>query len=94
MLASVRTPAERPAVFLDRDGVLTQLVFNPATSQRESPHALADVKLCSGAVTALIRLQKSYDLFIVSNQPSYAKGKVALETLKAIAAAVESVQED
>jgi D-glycero-D-manno-heptose 1,7-bisphosphate phosphatase len=90
MLASVRTSAERPAVFLDRDGVLTELVFNPATSQRESPHALEDVRLCSGAVAALIRLQKTYDLFIVSNQPSYAKGKVEFETLQAIAAAVET----
>jgi D-glycero-D-manno-heptose 1,7-bisphosphate phosphatase len=89
MLVSMRPTAARRAVFLDRDGVLSELVWNPATGERESPHTLSDLRLCDGAIAALRRLQRSCDLFIVSNQPSYAKGKAGLQTLQAIARAVE-----
>jgi len=90
-LEAVRTAGKRRAVFFDRDGVLTELVHNPATGEHESPHALADVRLCSGAVESLGQLQAAaFDLFIVSNQPSYAKGKVGIDTIKAIADMVEA----
>ena len=72
-------------VFLDRDGVLNALIFNPATGEYESPHEPADFALYPGAVAALLRLQESgYMLFLISNQPSYAKGKTSLEKIKAI----------
>ena len=91
MPGDAKDVAGRRAVFFDRDGVLTELVLNPATGERESPHALEDMHLCDGAITSLRQLQSAgFDLFIVSNQPSYAKGKVGLETIQAIAGAVEN----
>jgi len=78
------------AVFLDRDGVINELALNPKTGEWESPHSLAGLSMLPGAVDALRRLQEAdFLLFIVSNQPSYAKGKVGLDVLKAIAAEVD-----
>ncbi len=73
------------AVFLDRDGVLNRLIFNPATGEYESPHTATDFAIYPGTVATLRRLQQhGYMLFLVSNQPSYAKGKTTLENIKAI----------
>lgn len=79
----------RRAVFFDRDGVLTEPIWNPATAEYESPHTLADLVLCADTVAPLRRLAEAgFALFIVSNQPSYAKGKTTLEEIRAIADAV------
>ncbi len=73
------------AVFFDRDGVLNRLVFNPATGSFESPHTPDDWALMPGVLDALKRLrQAGFELFLVTNQPSYAKGKTTLENIKAI----------
>jgi D-glycero-D-manno-heptose 1,7-bisphosphate phosphatase len=73
------------AVFLDRDGVLNRNVLNPATGAYESPHRVADFELLPGVLAALSRLQASgYRLILVSNQPSFAKGKTSLAALEAI----------
>lgn len=73
------------AVFFDRDGVLNELVFNPATEEHEPPHRLEDVKLFPYVIECLQKLQdRGYDLFLVSNQPDYAKGKTTLEALKKV----------
>ncbi len=74
------------AVFLDRDGVLNKLVFNPVTRAYESPHYPKDLILCGNIIPSLKKLIKAgYKLFIVSNQPSYAKGKTTLKAIKQIA---------
>lgn len=74
------------AVFLDRDGVLNQLVWNVVTKAYESPHRPEDLALCPGVDIALKQLrQAGYKLFVVSNQPSYAKGKASMESLIKIA---------
>jgi D-glycero-D-manno-heptose 1,7-bisphosphate phosphatase len=79
------------AVFLDRDGVLNQLAMNPATGEYESPHANGEVEMLPGAVAAAKRLQDAgFSLFVVSNQPSAAKGKLPLADLKAVIAYIES----
>jgi D-glycero-D-manno-heptose 1,7-bisphosphate phosphatase len=80
------------AVFLDRDGVLTEPVWNSQTAAFESPHRLADLRLCDDALAALKSLNAAeFALFIVSNQPSYAKGKVSKGVLMAIAERVEAL---
>ncbi|HLX63517.1 MAG TPA: HAD family hydrolase [Planctomycetota bacterium] len=79
------------AIFLDRDGVLNELVLNPKNGEHESPHDVADVHMLPGAAEAAKKLQDAgYVLFIVSNQPSYAKGKTSLEQIQAIERLVES----
>jgi histidinol-phosphate phosphatase family protein len=73
------------AVFLDRDGCLNDDWFNPATGAWESPMSPADLVLRPGAVPALRRLRADgWALFLVSNQPSFAKGKCRLEDLHAV----------
>jgi len=70
------------AVFLDRDGVLNQLVWNPATNAFESPHQPDGLIFCQNIVEPLKKLgYVGYKLFVVSNQPSYAKGKTSLESI-------------
>ena len=87
----IKPTMDRAAVFLDRDGVLNELIFNPKTGEHESPHEPADLKMLPGAAEAARKLQDAgYALFIVSNQPSYAKGKTSLENIQAIARGVEA----
>ena len=79
-----------PAIFLDRDGVLNALVHNPATGEHESPHTPDQLSLMPGAVEAAQRLARAgFTLFIVSNQPSFAKGKATMEHTRAIAEKIE-----
>lgn len=73
-------PAE--AVFLDRDGLLNDLVRYADTGEWESPRGHEDLILRPGArafVSGLMALK--IPLFLVSNQPSAAKGKTTLAKL-------------
>ena len=80
---------KRPAIFIDRDGVINQNVFYASSGEWESPRSIADVMLHEGAATAICKLNKADLLvFIVSNQPNYAKGKVSMEDLVAVDAQV------
>ena len=73
------------AVFLDRDGVINPPVYNPLTSEYESPHYPEDYSVYPCVLKALKKLQdRSYHLFVVSNQPSFAKGKTSLENIQAV----------
>ena len=74
----------RPALFLDRDGVINHNVYYSDTNEWESPRMPEDLQLIEGSLQALKRLSQSYLLFIISNQPSYAKGKTSLENLKMV----------
>jgi len=73
------------AVFLDRDGVLNRNVLNPATGEYESPGRPEELYLVPDFDVSLNRLQDAgYCLFLVSNQPNYAKGKNTLEELQSV----------
>jgi D-glycero-D-manno-heptose 1,7-bisphosphate phosphatase len=73
------------AVFVDRDGVLNELVADPATGCPESPLAVDDVVMIDGAASALRRLSNAgWRLVGVSNQPAAAKGRVPLSDLHAV----------
>ncbi len=75
----------KKAVFLDRDGVINSLVYNPLTNEYESPHYVDDLYVYPWVIKSLHSLaQMNLLLFLVSNQPSYAKGKTSLENIKAI----------
>ena len=77
--------SKNKAVFLDRDGVINPPVYNPVTQEYESPHYPEDYCVYPMVLKALRKLtDDNYRLFIVSNQPSYAKGKATLENLQAI----------
>lgn len=85
----------RKAVFLDRDGVVNRLVWNPSTGEFESPHQVKDLVIYPWTVEALSTLRKmGYLLFLISNQPSYAKGKASLENIKKIHDALHRIFEE
>ena len=73
------------AIFLDRDGVINRLVWNPSTNEYESPHHVKDLEIYPWTMDALCRLgNMGYLLFLISNQPSYAKGKTPIENIQNI----------
>lgn len=75
----------RRAVFLDRDGVLNELITDAHSGMPESPLRLADVRLIPGAATAVAALAShGYALVCVTNQPAAAKGRVSVDELEAI----------
>jgi D-glycero-D-manno-heptose 1,7-bisphosphate phosphatase len=77
------------ALFLDRDGILDQLVYYPSSNEWESPRRLADLVMIDGIQPALQRfVDAGWLLFIVTNQPSYAKGKTSREELHEVHDAV------
>ncbi|MBX7043525.1 MAG: HAD-IIIA family hydrolase [Ignavibacteria bacterium] len=75
----------RKAVFLDRDGTLNKLVYDGQRSESHPPFFPEDLILLEGAEEALHRLiSEGYLLFVITNQPDHAKGKTALENIKAV----------
>lgn len=76
---------KRSAVFLDRDGVINLNVMNPQTGLWESPSRVEDFEILPTTLAALRRLRDAgFLLFVVSNQPNYAKAKATLATLESI----------
>jgi D-glycero-D-manno-heptose 1,7-bisphosphate phosphatase len=76
-------------VFLDRDGLINELVEDSVSGLPESPSRPEDVRLAPDAVEALRRLRGlRVPLIVISNQPNAAKGKNTLEELQAVHDAV------
>ena len=79
----------RAAAFIDRDGVINELVPDPLSGLAESPLHPGEVELTPGAAVALRRLAAAGWLLVgVSNQPAAAKGSVPVEELEAVQACV------
>ena len=75
----------RPAIFLDRDGVINSNMLDPATGEYGAPLTVDRFLLAPRAIEGLVALQRArFPLFLISNQPNYAKGKSTLEELAAI----------
>jgi D-glycero-D-manno-heptose 1,7-bisphosphate phosphatase len=73
------------ALFLDRDGILDELVFYESHQEWESPRRVEDVRMIDGIREPLQRLvDAGWLLFIITNQPSFAKGKTSLENLNEV----------
>ena len=72
--------ARRPAVFIDRDGVLNHVVVDPRSEHGESPLSVSDVEIVLGAGEAISRLRAAGWLVIcITNQPAAAKGSISLD---------------
>ena len=68
----------RPAIFLDRDGVLNHSEVR--NGKPYAPKRLEDFKILGGSLEALNLLKKSgYALAVVTNQPDVGNGKVKKE---------------
>lgn len=71
-----------PAVFLDRDGVINEIVFNEDTQLMDSPLKIEQYDFLPKAADAIRQIkEKGYYVFVVTNQPGAAKGKATLATL-------------
>lgn len=73
------------AAFLDRDGVINELVYHQEQGIIDSPFTPDQFRLLSGVSKAIKRLHETnYKVILVSNQPSLAKGNIPEETFEAI----------
>jgi D-glycero-D-manno-heptose 1,7-bisphosphate phosphatase len=72
------------ALFLDRDGVLDELVYYADSDSCDAPRDPNQVRLRPGVAEALkLAAQNGWMIFVVSNQPDAAKGKTTYESLAA-----------
>jgi len=73
------------AVFLDRDGVINELVYYEEQGIIDSPFTVEQLKLFPRAGEAIKKLTEAgYKVGIVSNQPGIAKGHLSRETFEKI----------
>jgi D-glycero-D-manno-heptose 1,7-bisphosphate phosphatase len=73
------------AVFLDRDGVINRMVYNEKTGEYEPPQKIEELYIFDYVFDSLKKLlDDNFLLFVVSNQPDYAKGKTTLENLRQV----------
>mgnify|MGYP001174467335 CR=1 FL=1 len=79
----------RPAIFLDRDGVLNH--SNVRNGKPYAPTKFEDFKILSGTLEALNLLKKAgFTLAVVTNQPDVGNGKVKKATVDQMNAALTS----
>ena len=77
-------------VFLDRDGVLNDVVVDATSGLPESPYRASDVRLLDGAAEAVQMLTGAgAAIGVVSNQPAAAKRSHTRAELAAVHAEVE-----
>lgn len=73
------------AVFLDRDGIINETVFDPIRKIQRPPWSLSEFKLMPYIIENLERLRNSnFELFLVTNQPDFAKGLTSIKNLAEI----------
>ena len=73
------------ALFLDRDGVLDELVFYKDSNGWEAPRKPEDLQLRPRVREALdFASMNGWMIFVISNQPDAAKGKTTFESLQAV----------
>jgi D-glycero-D-manno-heptose 1,7-bisphosphate phosphatase len=73
------------AVFLDRDGVINQLIYHQEQGIIDSPFTVGQFRLIPGAGEAIKKLHEmDYKVILVSNQPGIAKGHLSRETFDQI----------
>jgi D-sedoheptulose 7-phosphate isomerase len=79
----------RPAVFLDRDGVINRAVVRDG--KPFPPSSLEELELQPGVASALLDLKAhGFDLFVITNQPDVARGTQTREVVEAINHALAS----
>jgi len=73
------------AVFLDRDGVINELVYCPEQGIIDSPFTVEQLRFFPWAGEAVRKLSEAgYKVIVVSNQPGIAKGHLSRETFEKI----------
>jgi len=79
----VQPPEGRPAVFLDRDGVINRPILRQG--RPHPPDSLEDLEVYPDAASSLRRLRVAgYALVVVTNQPDVARGLQRAEVVHEI----------
>ena len=76
----------RPGVFLDRDGVINEIVYRDG--QAVSPRSMAEFVWATGVQTAVQQIKLAVPVFVVTNQPDIARRKMEAEVLEQMTAAI------
>ena len=76
---------KRPAIFMDRDGTINEMVYDETHGLLDSPRRPEQVALVPGAA-AFIRQARAagWLVVVVTNQPGVAKGTLTLPELEAV----------
>lgn len=72
------------AVFLDRDGVINELVYHQEMGIIDSPFTADQFRPLPGVGEAIRKLRQVYKVVLVSNQPGIAKGHLSASTFARI----------
>ena len=73
------------AIFLDRDGVINELIYYPEQGIIDSPFTVEQFRLLHGVSEAINKLHKmGFKVILVSNQPGMAKGHLTEEAFEGI----------
>jgi len=79
------------AVFLDRDGVINELVYYPEAGLIDSPFTVEQFRLYPQVAQAIRELkQMGFKVVVVSNQPGVAKGHFTVESLQGMDAKMKA----
>jgi D-glycero-D-manno-heptose 1,7-bisphosphate phosphatase len=71
------------AVFLDRDGVINQMIFR--MGKMRAPYSLEEFAFFEGVPEAIADLKRhDFILVVVTNQPDVARGWVAMEQVELV----------
>lgn len=72
-----------PAVFVDRDGTLNEMVFDPFHGTLDSPRRASQVVAMKDAAEFLEKIRAlGFKIVVVTNQPGLSKGTLTLADLK------------
>lgn len=75
----------KQAVFIDRDGVLNEMVYDENHGLLDSPRRVEQVRLIKGAGRFLKQAREAgYITVVVTNQPGLAKATLTLDELEAV----------
>jgi D-glycero-D-manno-heptose 1,7-bisphosphate phosphatase len=73
------------AIFLDRDGVINELVYHQEQGIIDSPSTVEQFTLLPGVGEAIKRFhEEGYKVVVISNQPGIAKGNLLEKTFQEI----------
>lgn len=77
--------SNKPAVFVDRDGTLNEMVYDDTHGLLDSPRLPEQVKLRPGAAAFLKTIkERGFMAVVVTNQPGIAKGTLSSAALEAV----------
>ena len=83
--ASAAPATAHPAIFLDRDGTINEMVYDETHGLLDSPRRPEQVVLIPGAAKFICQARATgYKIIVATNQPGIAKGTLTLAELAAV----------